>query len=847
MTTLRHCSYFRTSRITASVAALMSATFLLIQGAVHAQTPPVSQDQTGRVYVAGISYDNPPYHFMDPTGKPAGFDIDLMRLVASAAGLKIDIRIGSTDDIRTSLKSGDIAMLAGTFQTEELKSTANFCTPYVLVSYSIFAQKESQIASLDDIKGKAIVVKRGDEMDVFAKTNALAARIATVETYEDALRLVAFGHYDCALLPTDAGRYIAKQQQSSSMVECVGKQIHRASYGFAVAKGEKDLLNQLNTGLNVVITSGQYKDLEDKWLADYVSHGSGAPGFLGRHAVATGASVLAFLSLALLTSWLIRRQVSGRTANLKTSIGDLEKTTAALRAEKQSLVALLRNMPYGTIVLAGWNWDAEILYSNRAFVELFGYESEEIPTLRSLATLLFPDENYRSRIESRWQSLESREGGFSLSTSTRDGKNKHVDFLAGPVDDGRTIVMFNDITEKELLEEERQRLDEQIRQSQKLEAMGQLAGGVSHDLNNLLVPILGNAQLLQMELGGDKEQSILAQEIVSAAKQAGELTKQLLTYARKGKFQIIPIDIHKSVREISSLLQRSIDKLIEVSYDLQAAKHVIMGDPSQIHGALLNLGVNARDAMPGGGKLIFATRMVVADKETCRRLSHEITPGEYLEIRVSDTGSGMTKEVRQRLFEPFFTTKQTGKGTGLGLAAVFGCVKSHHGTITVDSEPGKGSTFSILLPAVGKITESNKENDTFAQGSGRILVVDDEEMVRRFLGRTLEKLGYTVSMCQDGMAGVEFFKNHHSDIDLVILDMIMPNLDGKAAFVQMRKIDPAARVLIVSGYSTDKTAIECMQLGALGFLAKPCQLDELARSVALCMGVNKEKSQVILK
>ncbi|MEI6218325.1 MAG: transporter substrate-binding domain-containing protein, partial [bacterium] len=817
------------------------------EGALPAQTQPDSRDQGGKVYVAGISYNNPPYHFMDSAGKPAGFDVDLIGIVASVAGLKIDIRLGSSDEIIAALKSGGLEMLAGTFQTEELKSTASFCTPYVLISYSMFAQKKSPISSLDDIRGKAIVVKRGDEMDVFARTNNLSARIVTVETSEDALRLVAFGHYDCALLPTGAGQYIARQPPFSSMVESVGKQIHRAGYGFAVAKGEKDLLDRLNSGLNMVITSGQYKELEHKWLANDMMSGTGATGFLGRHAAAAGTSVMALLALALLMLWLIRRQISARTATLTISIRKLEKTTTALKAEKQSLLALLRNTPYGTIVLAGWDWDAEILYSNQAFTKLFGYEAEETRTLRSLAEHIFPDEDYRSRIESRWHNLGAREGGFNLSTSTRDGKNKHVDFLAGPVGDGRIIIVFNDVTEKELLEEERQRLDEQIRQSQKLEAMGQLAGGVSHDLNNLLAPILGNAQLLLMDLRDDKEHGILAQEIVIAAKRAGELTKQLLTYARKGKFQIISVDIHKCVHEISSLLQHSIDKLIEISEDLQAARHVVMGDPSQIHGALLNLGVNARDAMPGGGKLVFATRMVNVDKETCRRLSHEITPGEYLEIRVSDTGSGMTKEVQQRLFEPFFTTKQIGKGTGLGLAAVFGCVKNHHGTITVESEPGKGSTFSILLPTVGNTVEDEEETGAFSQGFGRILVIDDEEMVRRFLGRTLEKLGYTVSLCQDGLSGVEFFKNHHSDIDLVILDMIMPNLDGKAAFVQMKKIDPAVRILIVSGYSTDKTAVECMQLGALGFLAKPCQLEELAHSVALCMGTNKEPSQVILK
>lgn len=833
-----------------AVALLLASLVLLLRTAhASAQTPVSSVNPSGTVVVAGAGYNNPPYHFMAPSGEPAGFDIELLKAVAEAAGFEIRLKMGSPEEAFASLRRGELSMIAGVFQTSEIEASADFCTPYLLVSYSLFAGKQSQISSLDNVKGKSIVVRRGEGMDMFAQTNSPADKIASVETYEDALRLVAFGHYDCALLPTDMGHHIAEESGLADLVECTGRPVYRSGYGFVVAKGAKGLLGQLDQGLSRVITSGKYKELEAKWLTGYTEPQGRTAWFLLHNKKTLVATVLALLVMVTAALLLIRHQVSSRTAELKERIRQFEQTTSSLAAEKQSLAALLWSAPYGAIVLADWDWDSEILYGNQAFGELFGYELEETPTMRSLADKILPDEDYRSRVHSRWKSLGEQgltRSGFTLAVSTRDGKKKHVDFLASPVGDGRVIVLFADVTEKELQEEERQRIDEQIRQSQKLEAMGQLAGGVSHDLNNLLAPILGNAQLLLMELGDDKERSVLAQEIVSAARRAGELTKQLLAYARKGKFQVIPVDIHRSIHEIISLLQRSIDKLIEVKEDLQAARPVIMGDPSQIHGALLNLGVNARDAMPNGGKLIFSTRMVTVDKEACRRLSHDITPGEYLEIGVSDSGTGMTKEVRQRLFEPFFTTKQIGKGTGLGLAAVFGCVKNHHGTITVSSEPGKGTTFSILLPAVGKTAEEEPKETSFAHGSGHILVVDDEETVRRFLGRTLERLGYRVSLCQDGVSAVEFFKSHHQEIDLVLLDMIMPNLDGKGAFTQLKKIDPDVRVLIVSGYSADKTAVECMRLGALGFIAKPCQIDELARSVALCMQSGKNQSQAIL-
>lgn len=834
-------SNFNAIRFLAAASFLMSSVCFLAPGSLFAQILQASQPQTGPVIIAGASYNDPPYHFMNAAGKAAGFDIDLLDAVAATADLKISVVLGSQNENRTALLSGRIAILAGAFQTDEIATSTRFCTPYRLVSYSIFARKNSPMASLDDLRGKAIVVRRGDGMDAYAKTNDLSERIAEVETDADALRLVAFGHYDCALLPTDSSQYIAEQQHLSDVVERVGSPIHRLSYGFVVAQGEKDLLDRLNRGMSMVITSGKYKELENKWLVDGVKTRADAAGFLKRYAVAVVSAALALLVIAFLVAALIRQQVTARTAELKKKIQSIEQTNATLKAEKQSLVALLRDAPYGTIVLAGWTWDAEILYCNQAFVKLFGYGPEEAPTFRNLAEKILPDEEYRSRIQAQWQSMgeQGLQGSFTLAVSMQDGSQKHVDFRAGAVGDGRMIVMLTDATEKEQLEE-------QVRASQKLEAMGRLASGVSHDLNNLLTPILGNAELLLMDdMCGIEDRRALVQEIVNASIKAAELTKQLLAYARKGKFQVVAVDIHQVIHAISGLLQRSMGKHVVIREDLQAARPVIMGDPSQIHGALLNLGVNARDAMPTSGTLVLSTRMVIADNETCRGLSHEITPGQYVEIRVSDTGTGMTKEVRKHLFEPFFTTKQVGKGTGLGLAAVYGCIKNHHGTIRVESEPGKGTTFFILLPSVGKAVVEDHKISTYAHGTGHILLVDDEETVRSFIGKTLEKLGYRVTLCPDGASAVELFKEHHDEIDLVILDIIMPGLDGNETMAILKTIDPAVRVLIESGYATDKTVSECMQKGALGFLAKPCQIEDLAKAVASCMGATTTPPQAI--
>jgi len=786
-----------------------------------------------KALIAGYNFNDRPNQFLDNSGNPAGFDVALLQAVAAAAGVKIQFKTGSLDEITEDLRSGRITMLAGVHQNTTLSRYADFCTPFLLIQYSIFTKKGSPITTEDDLAGRRIIARNGDSMTDRLATIGISGKLTLVDTTSEALHLLMFGNYDCALLPTELGERQLQKQRLFEKVDRHDSANLRSRYGFVVRRGDTELLKSLETGLSAVKSSGMYGVLDRKWLKDYLAEKSLA----SRYAIPTAILILVAILIVLTWSRSLKLLVASRTTALEKTIRGLKDTENSLTSDKQSLIALLRSAPYGIVVLADWNWDSDVIYANRAFVEMFGFQMEEAPTLAVLFENVCPEKEYRSRIHQRWKKLGeggTPEGGFIMSIKPRDGETRRVDFQAAPIGDGRIIVMFSDVTERQVLEEERQRLDEQIRQSQKLESMGQLAGGVSHDFNNLLTPILGNAQLLLLALGKDHAQSPLLQDIIGAARRAGELTKQLLAYARKGKFQIVPVDVHQSIREAISLLQRSIDKLIEIRQDFLASRPVVMGDPSQIQGALINLGVNARDAMPNGGKLTFSTRMVDVDKETCRRRSYDISPGEYLEISVGDTGIGIPREVRQRLFEPFFTTKKPGQGTGLGLAAVYGCVKNHHGTIEVESEHGKGTTFRILLPAVGRqIEDEERFEGDLARGHGHILIVDDEETVRKFMTMTLEELGYVVSACSDGAQAVEFYKDHHEKIDLVILDLIMPNMDGKTAFELMKEINPTVRVFVASGYAADQTAVECMQQGALAFLAKPYDIEELAKTVSI--------------
>jgi two-component system, cell cycle sensor histidine kinase and response regulator CckA len=368
----------------------------------------------------------------------------------------------------------------------------------------------------------------------------------------------------------------------------------------------------------------------------------------------------------------------------------------------------------------------------------------------------------------------------------------------------------------------------------KMEAVGRLAGGIAHDFNNILTAILGNAELLQMEGFAQDARDDMLKQILHATRRAAELTRQLLDFARKGTFQIATVDITDIIEHTVALLAHSIDKRIGIKLDMQADPSNILADPSQIEHALVNLGMNACDAMPDGGTLTLATKNIVLDESSCDNLDNGLVPGPYVEICVSDTGSGMDSETRNRIFEPFFTTKDVGKGTGMGLASVYGCIKSHYGNIHVDSHPGHGTTFRMLLHASETICDSDDDprGQTAPVGTGHILVVDDEGIVREFMATVLRKLGYSVSLCVDGAEAVEYFKGQHQDIDLVILDLIMPNLSGPDTFRELKAIDPDVKVLICSGFSQNETTNGLLDEGASGLLGKPFQIGQLSRIIA---------------
>jgi len=517
-------------------------------------------------------------------------------------------------------------------------------------------------------------------------------------------------------------------------------------------------------------------------------------------------------------------------------ISERKKAEEALRESEERFRNIVQSSPMG-IIMYRLDRDGRLVFTgaNPAADQILGIDNSQFmgKTLEEAYPALAGTE-----VPPAYRRVCSE--GVPWSTEQIDYEDERIggayEVYAFQTSPGTMAVLFLDITERKRAEAERLRLEEQLRHAQKMEAVGELAGGIAHDFNNVLTAVQGNAELLRALLPAESEQAEFAEEILKASHRAADLTRQLLAFARKGRFETAVVDVHELIREVATMLSHGIDRRIEVELDLAAENAGVLGDSSQLQSALLNLGLNARDAMPTGGTLTYSTRCLWMDEAHCRLEPYEIVPGEYIEIAVADTGVGMDRDLQQRVFEPFFTTKDRGKGTGLGLAGVYGCAKSHRGGIRVYSEPGMGSTFRLLLPLAtgrdGGAAASARPQAGVVRGTGHLLLVDDEEMVRTFAASALRSLGYVVSTCTDGAEAVAFFQRNREEIDLVILDLIMPRLSGADAFARMREIDPEVKVLVSSGFNRNGTADALVAQGALGFLHKPFRIDELSQAVA---------------
>jgi PAS domain S-box-containing protein len=389
--------------------------------------------------------------------------------------------------------------------------------------------------------------------------------------------------------------------------------------------------------------------------------------------------------------------------------------------------------------------------------------------------------------------------------------------------------VVRDETERKKAEQEKAKLEAQFYQAQKIESIGTLAGGIAHDFNNLLMGIQGNTSLVLLELDPSNPHYERLKNIEQNVQNGSDLTRQLLGFAQKGKYEVKPTNLNEKLIKSSQIFGRA-KKEIRIHTKLQPDLWVVEADQGQMDQVLMNLYVNAWQAMPGGGELFLQTENVEIGEQKARFFATQ--PGRYIKISVSDTGVGMDEATMQKLFEPFFTTKKMGRGTGLGLASVYGIIKNHGGFIEVFSKEGAGSTFDIYLPASGKASVATRKAAAAApRDTAAILFIDDEEMIVTIGKQMLSALGHKVETAGSGQEALAIYQSDPSRFDLVILDIVMPDIGGGATYDALKRINPQVKVLLSSGYSIDGEASEILKRGGKGFIQKPFDLNELALKI----------------
>jgi two-component system, cell cycle sensor histidine kinase and response regulator CckA len=497
----------------------------------------------------------------------------------------------------------------------------------------------------------------------------------------------------------------------------------------------------------------------------------------------------------------------------------------ALRASEEKYRRVVENA-HDAIFIAQ---DGLIKFPNPRLAIISGYSLEELTKKPFLEFVHPEDRELVARTHEKRMQGEDAPHTYSFRALDNSGNTLWVELSSVFLKwEGRpaSLNFLRDITLHK-------KLESQLVHAQKMEAVGTLAGGIAHDFNNLLQAVQGYTELLLLDKPEGERGYLELREISRAAKRGGELTRQLLTFSRKVESKLLPVDLNRIVEDVISLLERTIPKMINIRSRLTGNLRLVNADASQVEQILMNLAVNARDAMPEGGTLSIETSNMILDEEV-HQYQPELTPGNYVLLEVSDTGQGMDKATLENIFNPFFTTKEVGKGTGLGLSMVYGIVKNHHGHVTCVSNPGRGTTFGIYLPAIeqaerGQATLTGTEQ--VRGGNETILFVDDDDSLRDLGVQLLRAYGYAVIPVPDGESALEVYREHKDRIDLVILDVIMPGMGGAQCLQRLLEINSQAKVVIASGYAANGETLNAAENGAKTFIRKPYDVHQIIKLV----------------
>lgn len=785
-------------------------------------------------------YPNPPLIDARKGGRAKGIFADILRHIASQEGWNAVFVEGTLREGLDRLEKNEIDLLPAVVYTDELSKRFRFTRESIITNWArVYAKDTSEICSFLDLDGKRIAVLKDDVHYVgqggikdLAEEFEVDCTYIEETDYRQVFAAVEKGRADAGVVNRLFGSMQVSEYDLAGTAMIFNPQqiriaLQKEPGEIPVLKGVLDryLADMKRTGESVY-----YQSLE-KHLGVSGQPVQRWPGWLIPVLFSGGILLVVLMAAGMFFRW----EVARKTRELRRTNERLQddnvlrrKVEAALRTSEENYRAIFNSANDAILI-----YDMEngvIRDINSKAEEMFGHSLEEARKL-DIGDLSSGDPPYsieeameKIRLAAKGKSqlfvwmAKDRKGRIfwtevNLKRSTIGGKD-------------RILAVTRDITRRKFMEE-------QYRQSQKMEAVGQLAGGVAHDFNNLLTAILGYSAFLSDRLPEEDPGHNSAVMIHRAAKRAADLTRQLLAFSRKQVLAKKVLDLNEVLGNMEKMLRRVIGEDIELETSFTSSLASVKADLGQIEQIVMNLALNARDAMPSGGRISMKTSNVELDSGDA--LEHAgLRPGAHVLFSITDTGVGMDDDILPRIFEPFFTRKADGKGTGLGLSTVYGIVKQHKGHITVSSEPGSGTTFEVILPVPGSDDDSSEEIEESKRdptGTETVLVVEDEDLVRKLAGRILEMHGYTVFLASNPEEAKRISADFEGEIDLLLSDVIMPQMDGGNLFDFLAPLRPGLKVLFMSGYTSQSPLLRGIVDRHGGFLQKPFNVDTLTLAV----------------